>query len=222
MGTINTYQDCMHTPAMSGICCVCNLFYFCRVLLLLLFFLPPINHIWWELQLVPGWLLWFRGQSQWIGAEWLGEMLNFWLSTSDCKDWSCLCPEVWLGLPWLPGINHAAISWRWRRNVLRQGFFWWWLQGRVSGSWVRDHKCISVLGAAKTTQGISCNGQMVIPQLLQKSGLYWVWAESLGNKNWRRQSGSSLLVLWTQFWFCLFTCSQQAFLARRLWCTEQV
>lgn len=35
----------------------------------------------------------------------------------------------------------------------------------MSGSWVRDHNCIPVLGAAKTTQGISCNGQMVIPPI---------------------------------------------------------
>lgn len=37
----------------------------------------------------------------------------------------------------------------------------------------------------------------------------------------RRQTRLSLMALWTRFWFCLFTCSWQAFLAPSLLFTEQ-
>lgn len=93
-----------------------------------------------------------------------GQVLSDWERCCDCKDWTCLCPQVFLGLPcWLKSTMPLSAG---GEEVY---------PGRAasgSGSrevWQRpgsEHMCIPVLRASKATQAILCNDQMIIPPIM--------------------------------------------------------
>lgn len=60
-----------------------------------------------------------------------------------------------------------------------------------------EHMCIPVLGASKATQAILCNDLMIIPPTMTPDIREELDAskDHGRDKNWKRQSGSSLLSL---------------------------
>lgn len=110
------------------------------------------------------------------------------------------------GVSLLLGVNHAIYQLEVKKKHIQAGLLLAVAAGEC-GKGLTQSTCASRSWGHQKPPRLSSAmiSWSFLQQWLQISGRNWVQAKTMGDKNWKRQSGSSLLSLWTWFLFCLFT-----------------